>query len=80
MTRGGQSSRIPDYTPSPEFNYLIEEYWELKCGDIDYRIHRNDLRDTLLDRNERGIIIKMDRAFLAALAKERVAASRKKAT
>jgi hypothetical protein len=80
MERGGQSSRIPDYHPDPEFDYLVREYWELKCGDIDYRIHRNDLRDTLLDRNERGIILKMDRALLAVLAKERASASKKKAS
>ncbi len=78
MKRGGQSDKIPDYQPEYLYQYLVSQYWDLKCGDIDYRIMPNDLKDTLLDRNERGIILKMDRAFLAAIAKERSSAARKK--
>lgn len=79
MTRGGQSDKIPDYIPEAIYSYLVDEYWQIKCGDIDYRIMPRDLRDTLLDRNERGIILKMDRAFLASIGEYRAEAARKKA-
>lgn len=78
MTRGGQLSKIPDYQPEYLYQYLVDEYWNLKCGDIDYRIMPRDLKDTLLDRNERGIILKMDRAFLSAIATERSNAAKRK--
>lgn len=79
MTRGGQAHKIKEYHPSPLNNYLVESYWDLKCGDLDYRIRPSDTKDTLLDRNERGIILAMDKAFIGALATERSKAMKEKA-
>lgn len=73
LRRTNRSERIDDYTPDPEFNYLIEAFWIAKgyAGELSDPLQREHLSDTLLDRNERGIIFAMDRAFRPALAQER---------
>lgn len=77
-TAGGQAHKIPDYCPEKIHEPIVNAFWELKCGDIDYRIRHDDLRHVLLNRNERSIILKMDRAFLSTVAEERQKAARKK--
>lgn len=77
-TAGGQANKIPDYSVEKIHDRLVNAFWELKCGDIDYRIRHDDFRHVLLDRNERSIIIAMDRAFLSTVSEERQKAARKK--
>lgn len=73
LRRTGRGHRIDDYNPDPEFLYLIEAFWVAKGygGDLDEPLRREYLEGTLLDRNERAIILAMDRAFRPALASER---------
>lgn len=73
MRRTGRADRIDDYQPDPEFEYLIEEFWEAKgyAGDLDKPLQYEHLRHTLLDRNERAIIIATDRVFRNSLTTER---------
>lgn len=73
---GGQAHKIPEYKPEKIHDHLVEAFWELKCGDIDYRIRHDDLRHVLLNRLERSIIMKMDRAFLSTVSEERKKAAK----
>jgi hypothetical protein len=68
-----RAHKIDDYHPSPEHNYLVEEFWTLKgyVGDLDKPIRHEDMSHTLLDRNERYIMLATDRAFRSALSETR---------
>jgi hypothetical protein len=73
LRRTNRSDRIDNYKPDPEFLYLVEEFWHLKmyAGDLETPLQRHHMSDTLLDRNERAIMLAMDRAFRPALSAER---------
>ena len=73
MERGGSAHKIEDYSVSPEIKYIVDEFWELKgyVGSADTPIQHHHFSHSLLDRNERGIILKMDKAFRAALSDTR---------
>jgi len=73
LRRTGRSERIEDYEPDAEFNYLVDKFWECKgyAGDVDTPLQHCHFAETLLDRNERAIILATDRAFRSALIDER---------
>lgn len=79
MINGGQSNRIPNYEPEIQNRYLVDAFWKLKCGDIDYKIRNDDFKHVLLDRNDRDIIRSMDMAFMGEVNKHRSAAAQEKA-
>lgn len=64
---------VPDYEPSIENQYLTSEFWQLKsyAGSIEDPLRREYFSGTLLDRNERAIILAMDAAFRSELTKVR---------
>lgn len=69
-TKGGKQHLIDDYTPSFDCRYLIDEFWKLKsyAGSLEEPLRRDYFKGTLLDRNERDILLKMDSAFRSELA------------
>lgn len=73
LRRTGRANRIENYDPPPETFYLIDAFWDAKsyAGELDDPLRREHMADALLDRNERGIILAMDRAFRVELSEVR---------